>query len=67
MTALMRVSGTPQRPKPLHSKVDPEGRSLMASEAEETTLLISRWMGVVLKVRAANVRVVGWRSGIRHV
>lgn len=57
--ALIRVSGTPQRPKPPQRIVLPEGMSEVASEAEETTLLISRWKGVEEKVRDACARRMG--------
>lgn len=53
-TSLMRVSGTPHRPKPPQRIVESEGRSLMASEAEGTILLISRLGRVVVNVRASR-------------
>ena len=40
-TSLMRVSGTPERPKPPHRRVESDFIPAIAADGEETTLLIS--------------------------
>lgn len=51
-TVLMRVSGTPQRPKPPARRVERDCISAIAALAEETTLSIAWRLGEEVKVRA---------------
>jgi len=50
-TVLMRVSGTPQRPKPPARRVELERMFSRAAEAEGRILLIEWWWEVVEKAR----------------
>ncbi len=55
-TVLMRVSGTPQMPKPPARRVEPECMSAIAASAEGTTLLMAWRLGEEVKVRAIRRR-----------
>ena len=65
-SAVIKFSGTPERPKPPTSSVAPAGTSATASLAEPTTLLLKGRCGLVCsrwsrqEERSSLHRIVGW-------
>ena len=67
-TVLMRVSGTPERPKPPASRVELERMSAMASAAEGRTLLMAlRGREVEKRRMKENWEVVSRRKWVGRV